>query len=266
MLSVSTQISQDDTLETFARMLKSVTFADEIVVFNLERTDAPALKLFTQVNARVINVKTPKIVETIRERQIKEAKGDWVLILDYDEIIPADLKHEILAIIDNQASCSAYAIGRDNYSLGYPLQHGGWEADYEVRLIKRANFVSWPTNIHSFPLIKGTTIKAVHYMEHHKDESLSQMTKKTNRYSDIEAQLFFDGGLPPVTILTLLRKSIMEFIRRYFIKRGYLDGRIGLFQSIYQGYSVFTSYAKLYELQHAIHRSKPQSKPTVNKS
>jgi hypothetical protein len=41
----------------------------------------------------------------------------------------------------------------------------------------------------------------------------------------------------------------MEFIRRYFLKRGYLDGRIGLFQSLYQGYSVFISYAKLYELQ-----------------
>ena len=87
-------------------------------------------------------------------------------------------------------------------------------------------------------------------MEHHKDASLVQMVAKTNRYSDIEARLFFEGGLAPVTPLTLLRKSTMEFIRRYFLKRGYLDGAIGLFQSLYQGYSVFISYAKLYSLQH----------------
>lgn len=252
MLSVSTQISQHDSLDTFARMLKSVAFADEIVVFNLERTDAPALKLFAQVNARVINVKTPKIVETIRERQINESGGDWVLILDYDEIVPTELAGEIQAITGNLASCAAYAIPRQNYSLGYPLRHGGWERDYVVRLIRQSDFVSWPTNIHSTPVVKGSVIKTVHAMQHHKDASLAQMVEKTNRYSQIEAELFFQGGLPPVTPVTLLRKSIMEFVRRYILKRGYLDGRIGLIQSLYQGYSVFISYAKLYELQQKI--------------
>lgn len=252
MLSVSTQISQHDSLDTFARMLKSVAFADEIVVFNLERTDPPALKLFAQVNARVINVKTPKIVETIRERQINESGGDWVLILDYDEIVPTELAGEIQAITGNLASCAAYAIPRQNYSLGYPLRHGGWERDYVVRLIRQSDFVSWPTNIHSSPIVKGSVIKTVHAMQHHKDASLAQMVEKTNRYSQIEAELFFQGGLPPVTPVTLLRKSIMEFVRRYILKRGYLDGRIGLIQSLYQGYSVFISYAKLYELQQKI--------------
>lgn len=249
MLSVSTQIAVGDSLATLAKMLRSVNFADELVIFNMERGDRETLALFESHHARVINVKTPKIVELIRDRQIKEVKGDWILVMDYDEIIPPDLQNEILAIIANQASCPAYAIPRDNFSLGYPMRHGGWERDYVVRLIRKADFISWPKSIHSTPLVKGSTIKTIHAMEHHKDASLTQMVEKTNRYSDIEAQLFFDGGLTSVTILTLLRKSIMEFIRRYFLKRGYLDGRIGLFQSLYQGYSVFTSYAKLYELQ-----------------
>lgn len=249
MLSVSTQIAQDDSLSTFETMLKSVDFADELVIFNLERTDPETIRLCKKYRARVINLATPQIVETIRSRQVQEAKGDWVLIMDYDEVLPDSLKNEILAIIDNKASCPAYSIPRDNFSLGYPLRHGGWERDYVIRLIRKINFISWPTNIHSSPLIKGSTIKTIHAMEHHKDASLSQMITKTNRYSAIEAQLFFEGGLPPVTSLTLLRKSIMEFIRRYFLKRGYLDGRIGLIQSLYQGCSVFISYAKLYELQ-----------------
>lgn len=249
MLSVSTQIAKDDSLASFEAMLRSVAFADELIVFNMERSDEAALKLFQKYKAVVINVKTPKIVEAIRDRQIREAKGDWVLIMDYDEIIPEALQHEILAITDNLASCSAYSLPRDNFSLGYPLRHGGWERDYVIRLVRVADFVSWPTNIHSAPVMKGTTIRTVHAMEHHKDESLSQMVIKTNRYSAIEAQQFFDGHLPPVTPVTLLRKSVMEFVRRYFLKRGFLDGKIGLIQSLYQGYSVFISYAKLYELQ-----------------
>jgi len=249
MLTVSTQIAQGDSLSIFTSMLRSVAFTDELIIFNMERKDKEAHDLFKQFKAKVIEVKTPRIVETIRERQVKEANGDWVLIMDYDEIIPEDLQGEISAIIDNRASCSAYAIPRDNYSLGYPLKHGGWERDFVVRLVRKADFISWPKDIHSAPLVKGTTIKTTKAMEHHKDESLAQMVAKTGRYSEIEAEQFFAGGMDRVTPLTLLRKSIMEFIRRYFLKQGYLDGRIGLFQSIYQGYSVFITYAKLFELQ-----------------
>lgn len=249
MLSVSTQIARQDSLVTFEAMLKSISFANELIIFNMERNDEKVLKLFEKYKARVINVKTPKVVETIRERQITEATGDWVLVMDYDEVVPPELAGEIDAITDNLASCSAYAIGRDNYSLGYPLRHGGWERDYVVRLIRKADFISWPTNIHSSPIVKGSTIKTTRSMEHHKDDSLVQMVSKTNRYSDIESDQYFIGNLPRVTPLTLLRKSIMEFIRRYFIKRGFLDGKIGLFQSLYQGYSVFISYAKLFEKQ-----------------
>lgn len=249
MLSVSTQISRDDSLSTFASMLKSVAFADELIIFNMERDDKAALDLFVKFKARVINIKTPKIVETIREREVKEAKGDWVLIMDYDEIIPVELAGEIDAIIGNRASCSAYAIGRDNYSLGYPLTHGGWERDYVVRLIRKVDFISWPRNIHSSPVVKGTTIKTKCSMEHHKDDSLEQMVEKTNRYSDIEATQFYAGNMAQVTPLTLMRKWWMESFRRGLFKRGLLDGRIGLIQSLYQGYSVYISYAKLYEKQ-----------------
>lgn len=249
MLTVSTQISKDDSLTTFENMLKSVAFAKELIIFNMERSDKEAHKIFAKYHAIVIDVKTPKIVEAIRQRQIEESKGDWVLIMDGDEVITQELAGEIQAITQNLASCPAYAIGRDNFSLGYPMRHGGWERDYVVRLVKKSAFISWPTTIHSSPIVKGSIIKTTCAMEHHKDDSLEQMVAKTNRYSDIEAVQFLAGGLPRVTVLTLLRKSIMEFIRRYFLKKGFLDGKIGLFQSLYQGYSVFISYSKLYDLQ-----------------
>lgn len=249
MLSVSTQIAIDDSLSTFEVMLKSVSFADELIIFNMERTDKESLALFEKYKARVIDIKTPKIVESIRERQVKEAEGDWVLIMDYDELVPVELQGEISAIVGNMASCSAYAIGRDNYSLGYPLKHGGWERDYVVRLVRKADFISWPTDIHSSPIVKGSTIKTTRAMEHHKDESLEQMVAKTNRYSDIEATQFYVGKMATVKSLTLIRKWWMESLRRGIFKKGFLDGRIGLLQSLYQGYSVFISYAKLYELQ-----------------
>lgn len=247
MLSVSTQIAVGDDLHSFAAMLDSVSFADEIIIFNMERSDQPAKDLFKQYGAKVINLKTPKVVEVIRADQVKAGK-DWVLIMDYDEVIPPALAKEITGVI-KKSSASTYLLKRRNFSLGMPLSHGGWGDDAVPRLFKVSEFVSWPKEIHSLPVSKGKSTTLTNFMEHHKDASLTQMVEKTNRYSDIEAAQFFEGGLPAVTPFTLIRKTVMEFIRRYFLKLGFLDGRIGLFQSLYQGYSVFITYAKLYELQ-----------------
>lgn len=250
MLSVSTQVSQEDSLTLFESMLKSISFADELVVFNLGRDDDVAHALFQKYATRIINVKTPKVVEEIRTRQVQECRGDWVLIMDYDEIIPPPLQKEIQSKISSpQSNISAYSLSRENFSLGYPLHHGGWERDYVVRLLRRADFLAWPQEIHSLPQFKGELGKLTHAMEHHKDASLEQMVTKTNRYSDIEASQFFVGHLPPVNGLTLIRKWWMESFRRAILKGGILDPKIGLIQSIYQGFSVFISYAKLYEKQ-----------------
>lgn len=250
MLTVSTQIAVGDDLATFTRMLNSVSFADEIIIFNMERDDEEALQLFKNCKARVINVKTPKVVEYIRGQQVVESKYDWVLIMDYDEVIPWDLAKEIKSISTEPATqFSAYYLTRRNFSLGYPLRHGGFGDDQVPRLFYKPNFVSWSKEIHGMPKIHGVFGYATNPMEHHKDASLAQMVEKTNRYTDVEAQQFFQAKVEVVTTTTLIRKTIMEFVRRYFLKSGFLDGRIGMIQALYQSYAIYLRYAKLYELQ-----------------
>ena len=250
MLSVSTQIAKEDDLSVFARMLDSVRSADELIIFNMERKDSEAKKLFAKYQARVVNIKTPKVVEEIRERQIKESKSDWILVMDYDEVITAGLAKEIKKVVgSSNQKYGAYYITRRNYSLGYPLKHGGFGDDAVPRLFLKSNFVSWPTEIHGMPKTKAEFGNLTNPMEHHKDASLAQMVAKTNRYTDVEARQFFEGGVARVTQLTLLRKTIMEFIRRYFLKAGFLDGKIGIIQAIYQSYAIYLRYAKLYEYQ-----------------
>lgn len=256
MLTVNTQISPPDDLAQLRTLLTSVRFADEINIYNFGRSDAAFQKLAKDYSAKIINLDKPypKIVEVIRAREIKESKGDWVLILDYDELVPEALAQEIMQVCRSSTpNFGAYMIPRRNYSLGFPLRYGGFGDDYIHRLFHRPSFIDWPTNIHSTPTFRGNLGKLTNYLVHHKDASLSQMVEKTNRYSDIEAQQFFSGGLPPVTPFTLIRKSSMEFIRRYLLKKGFLDGRIGLIQSLYQSYSVFITYAKLFELQRHSH-------------
>lgn len=250
MLTVSTQIAVGDDLPTFTRMLDSVSFADEIIIFNMEREDKEILKLFKKCKARVINIKTPKVVEYIRGQQIIESKYDWVLIMDYDEVIPTALANEIKSISSEVATeFSAYYLTRRNFSLGYPLRCGGFGDDQVPRLFYKPNFVSWSKEIHGMPKVRGEFGIATNPMEHHKDASLAQMVEKTNRYTDVEALQFFRAKTERVTAVTLIRKTAMEFIRRYIFKVGFLDGRIGMIQALYQSYAIYLRYAKLYELQ-----------------
>lgn len=252
MLTVSTQIAREDDLGIFAQMLESVSFADTITIYSFGRSDKELKTLADKYKASIVMLKEPlpKIVEVIRAREIREAEGDWVLVMDFDEVVTPALAREIKQAISNGPHIiSLYAIPRHNFSLGFPIAHAGFGGDVVQRLIRRSDFLDWPTDIHSAPQVKGQIKILENHMNHYKDASISQMVDKTNRYSDIEAEQFYRGGMAPVTAITLIRKPVMEFIRRYFLKRGFLDGRIGLLQSIYQGYSVFISYAKLFERQ-----------------
>lgn len=248
MITISTQIAMGDSLKLFEQMLKSVAFADELIIHNMERQDEEFFTLAGKFHAKVIEISTPKVVEVVRGQEVANATHAWVLIMDGDEIITKALAAEILELV--KAVPRAYAIRRRNYSLGRSLTHGGWGDDYVPRLFHKEIFVSWPATIHSVPIVKGEIVKTKAIMEHHKDENLEQMVSKTNRYSEIESSQYLSGGLPPVTPTTLMRKWWMESLRRGILKLGLLDGAIGIIQSMYQGFSVFISYAKLYEKQH----------------
>lgn len=248
MLSVSTQFTPTDDVVQFEKMLESVDFADEILVFAYKGSDSAYLtRLSAKYPIRVVPVGYPAVVEAIRADQVRKSSGEWVLVMDFDEVVTPELEQEIRYVI--KSGPAVYAVKRRNYSLGYPLRYGGWGDDYVPRLFHRDVFVDWPTDIHATPLVKGEIQKLQCYMEHHKDKSLAYIVSKTNRYSGVEAEQFYRGNLPEVTAFTLMRKSGMEFFRRYIMKKGFLDGKIGLIQSIYQGFSVFITYAKLFELQ-----------------
>lgn len=250
MLSVSTQLAVGDDLSTFKRMIQSVNFADEIVVYNMGISDQDFFSLCQKLKLRVVNLaKIPKVVEVIRTNQVKDAKHDWVLIMDFDEEITGELAKEIIKVTSAPPRFGGYFVNRRNFSLSYPLRHGGFGNDMIPRLFYKPKFLVWPAEIHGMPSVEGGFGQLEGLMNHYKDASLSQMITKTNRYSDVEAKQFYEGGIPKVTVLTIFRKTIMEFVRRYLIKLGFLDGVIGVIQSIYQSYSVFLTYAKLYELQ-----------------
>ena len=86
------------------------------------------------------------------------------------------------------------------------------------------------------------------------------MVAKTINWSQIEAELRFKSNHPPMSWWRFIRVIITGFVNSYFIQKGYKAGTAGLVESIYQAFSMFITYARLWEMQqeHQISKIKSQ--------
>jgi hypothetical protein len=75
------------------------------------------------------------------------------------------------------------------------------------------------------------------------------MVEKTNKWSEIEAELLFEAGHPKMNFARFCSAAFREFWYRGIVKLGFLDGTTGVIEIIYQMYSRLITYSKLWEKQ-----------------
>ncbi|KKQ37734.1 MAG: Glycosyl transferase family 2 [Candidatus Woesebacteria bacterium GW2011_GWA1_37_7] len=245
--------------EKIAECLNSLQWCDEIIVVDTgstDRTKEIALKHKTLV--REYNGGS---YDDWRNTGLKFAKGEWVLYIDADEGVSPELREEILNIINYpKGKYNAFAIPRKNIVLGKELRHGGFgKFDYVKRLFIRKKLVKWTGELHEEPnfyyngrLTIGRSNELGYLSNkliHLKASTISEMVEKTNKWSDVEAKLMYTADHPPMNILRFLSAMAREFWFRFIKEKAFMDGGVGIIHGIYQIYSRFISYAKLWEMQ-----------------
>ena len=179
------------------------------------------------------------------------AHGEWLLYLDTDERLNPQLISEIKKVIfiDDKV---AYYFPRKNFILGRWLKHAGFWPDYVPRLFKKENLITWYGSIHESPQIKGTFGYLKTPIDHLTARSLNSMLEKSIKWAKIEAELFYKAHHPEVTAFKVIKVSLSEFVTRYFLKLGFLDGTVGLIQSIYQALHQAIVLTYLWEFQNDV--------------
>jgi glycosyltransferase involved in cell wall biosynthesis len=222
---------------------------DKIILVDMGSTDK-TVAIAKNLKIPVINFPKSDYVEPAREFGIKQAKTDWVFILDADERITEKLAEEISGLINtHNSSLTYFKVPRQNIFSGIKwLKHGGWWPDRQIRLINKKYFASWPKRIHSTPKIKGDAGYLKNYLVHYFHGDLNGMVKKTIIFEDIESDLLFKAGRSSGTGI-FFRKYLAELYRRLFKNFGFLDGPFGIIESIYQAFSKTITYLFLYEKQ-----------------
>lgn len=248
--------------EMIGECLESIRqLADEIVFLDGGSTDNTLEIVKKYSKARIIRQKVGKMDYGAWHNQgAKEAKGEWILYVDADERITPELQKEILSVISTQLPViGAYAIPRQNILLGKRMKYGGWYPDYQIRLFRKSHLEGWEGSLHERPIFssKGRSASGgegeLGYLKqpmlHITHRDLSSMVEKTRQWSKIEAELLYKARHPPVVWWRIIRVMLTEFWHRAVKLQGWRDGTVGWIEIIFQMFSRFITYARLWELQ-----------------
>lgn len=221
--------------------LKSVAFADEIIVvdsFSTDGTGAIARPHVTKFLERKFDNFSNQ-----KNFAIEHSKGDWLLFVDADERLTQALQTEILEILKNPKH-SGYKINFPHFFMNRFLYH---HSDNVLRLVKRKGS-RFSGSVHEKLICEGSVGQLKNVMIHYTYKGFQNYINKKEAYAWFQANQLNEKG-KKASCLQLFFKPFFRFIKSYFLKGGCRDGVPGLTIATINAYGVFSRYVKLILLQ-----------------
>ncbi|HET9794599.1 MAG TPA: glycosyltransferase family 2 protein [Thermoanaerobaculia bacterium] len=227
--------------------LESVLWADEILLvdsFSRDRTVEIARSL---PGVRILQ---HEYFGSAAQKNwaMDRAEHPWVLIVDADERVTAELAREITELLTRGPSSNHYSIRRQNIFVDRIIRHSGWSTDKVVRLIRNGTARYPNRRVHADMRPEGPTPTMDAPLLHYTFRSFSQYLEKFHRYAEWGAAEAFKRGKNP-GVAELFFRPAWRFFRMYVLQAGFLDGRHGFVLCALQAYGVFLKWAKVWEWQ-----------------
>ncbi len=224
--------------------LKSVSFADDIVVVDSDSTDR-TVEIAKEFGCRVF-VEEWKGFALQKSSAVDKCRHEWVLLLDADERVP-DETREVILRVQQSPTADAYRFRRKNYLHGKWLRHSGYWPDWQIRLVNKTKGL-FQSAIHERWITDGPVQDIDAAIEHYAFSNYSDMLKTLDDYSTIIARHLFESGRR-ANLLSPIYHGTGMFLKIYLLERGFLDGMDGLVTALTKAGGSFFKYAKLLEIQ-----------------
>lgn len=235
--------------ENLGRCLDSVqAIADEIVVADSGSSDRTR-EIARERGCRVIEREYITSGD-FKNWAIPQAAHEWVFLIDADERVTASLAREIRQVLEQGPKHTGYWVRRANHFFGHPTRHGALANDSVLRLFRRDLARYRGPSDHGEVHMQGSVGWLKQRLFHFSYWSWDQQFKKFHRYTKLQAQQWHEQGRRS-SVLQLLFRPPLRFLRDYFIKLGCLDGVVGVQLAMLNAFYTFMKQARLWELQHA---------------
>lgn len=257
--------------KNIVRCLQSVKeVADEMIVVDGSSSDK-TVELAKGVGARVIVTENHPIFHINKQKALEEAKGEWILQLDADEVVSSSLSDEIIKIIsmtdseitryesninnkklllrhleliekrdgqigDRTNEYTAFFIPRLNFFLGKFLRFGGVYPDGVIRLVKNGKAHFPCKSVHEQIAISGRVGWLQSDLLHFADRTFSQYLYRNNRYINLIVDELKEEHMQiniRNTLNYLLVKPLNWFLLTQIRHKGILDGWQGVVFSFF---------------------------------
>jgi len=245
-----------------SRCLKSIRFADEIIVVDSGSTDR-TVAVAREHGARVF-VEEWKGYTQQKNSALEKANGEWVVSLDADEEFSAAAQEDIRRLIrENDPAMLACAFRRVVFYLGRWIRHGDWYPDYVVRLWRRRAGRFEGGRVHESVRVDGIVRQASGEILHYTYRDLQDQQERMERYSKLWAQDQFERGRLPTGVDLWLRPPA-RFLRGCFLKGGCMDGWRGWLIAWMCAKEVGMKYRALRDLQWAARAATTTTRTTTD--
>lgn len=225
-----------------AECIDSVAFADEIIVVDSGSSD-DTFAISRAKGAIVTQTADWPGFGRQKNRALDLATKDWVLSIDADERVTPDLAREIQRTLQNPRA-DAYRISRLSNFQGRWIRHSGWWPDPVLRLFKRGTARFSDAIVHESVQSPGPVATLKHHFLHYPYADMESLIGKTNRYSSDAALIMHEQG-KTTSPLGAAGHALWTFIRIYFVRRGFLDGKEGFVLAVSAAAGNFFRYSKL---------------------
>ena len=216
--------NEEACIERCIRSVKAV--ADEVLVvdsFSTDRTE----EICRTHGVRFVQHPFDGYIEQ-KNRAWEMAGGTYLLSLDADEALSDELLLSVQIEKNKGFPSGAYTMNRRT-SIGEKwIRHGSWYPDRKLRLAKK-ELARWGgVNPHD-KLILNNEVKTEHLngdILHYSFKSMYAFRQQGERFSKIAAEAMHKNGKKS-SFIKIYISPVVAFIKSYFIKRGFLDGKEG---------------------------------------
>jgi glycosyltransferase involved in cell wall biosynthesis len=279
-------LTRNEALD-IAECVKSCVFADNVIVLDSHSTDE-TVRLAREAGAIVHTRAFTDYADQRNAALTLAAQYRWVLMMDADERVPADMAAEVRTVCEQAPEATAaYRLRRKDFFFGRWLRRATGYPTWAARLLRptRVRFVRsinetlstdgdtgyLQTHFHHFPFSKG----------------IAAWVDRHNSYSTMEAARLLEERTEPLAPLRITlwdpasRRAFLKrlfyrlpcrpwvaFFSLFFLRRGILDGLPGLYYCRLRAFYEYLIDLKMRELRAAnrppLHKGSEMSRAPSN--
>ncbi len=196
-----------------------------------------------------VNIRQQKWVGYAATKNLGNAfcKNDWILSIDADEFLQEELIKEIDKIdFETCTKNNVYYLKRKLIFLNKILQYGAVANEFRPRIFNRQKVVWNNSAVHEELEFKIKTEKEIKiilngFMLHNSFRNKADYKEKMNRYALLSAE-----NKKP-NVLKLILSPLVNFIKNYFFRMGFLDGKAGFEFAYYLSFYTFKKYREAFK-------------------